>query len=140
MISFSVTVETSILKWKLQWLLLGSFLDKFGRLFISTSGHIGSISRHFYVSFCVVCSLHRFDSSSFFVSSASTQIVFIKFVLQESYYNLGRAMHQLGLLPAAMHYYKQALDAKPMIEGDKVFDLSQEAAFNLSLIYQGLTL
>ena len=48
-------------------------------------------------------------------------------------------MHQLGLLPAAMHYYKQALDAKPMIEGDKVFDLSQEAAFNLSLIYQGLT-
>ena len=94
----------------------------------------------FNVSFCVVCSLHRFDSSSFFVSSASTQIVFIKFVLQESYYNLGRAMHQLGLLPAAMHYYKQALDAKPMIEGDKVFDLSQEAAFNLSLIYQGLTL
>ena len=24
---------------------------------------------------------------------------------QESYYNLGRAMHQLGILPAALHYY-----------------------------------
>lgn len=45
-------------------------------------------------------------------------------------------MHQLGLIPAAMHYYKKALDSKPMIEGQKSFDLSSEAAFNLSLIYQ----
>jgi hypothetical protein len=45
-------------------------------------------------------------------------------------------MHQLGLFPAAMHYYKKALAAKPIIEGDGLFDLSQEAAFNLSLIYQ----
>ena len=26
---------------------------------------------------------------------------------QEVYYNLGRAMHQLGLLPAAIFYYKK---------------------------------
>jgi hypothetical protein len=45
-------------------------------------------------------------------------------------------MHQLGLFPAAMHYYKKALAAKPIIEDDGLFDLSQEAAFNLSLIYQ----
>ena len=57
--------------------------------------------------------------------------------LQESYYNLGRAMHQLGLFPAALHYYKKTLETKPMIEREKIFDLSREAAFNLSLIYQG---
>ena len=34
---------------------------------------------------------------------------------QESYYNLGRAMHQLGLLPAALHYYKKALDLEPAV-------------------------
>ena len=41
---------------------------------------------------------------------------------QESYYNLGRAMHQLGLLPAALHYYKKALDLEPAVgsgEGDE---------------------
>jgi hypothetical protein len=32
-------------------------------------------------------------------------------------------MHQLGLLPAAMYYYKKALETKPMIEGDEIFDL-----------------
>ena len=26
---------------------------------------------------------------------------------QETYYNLGRAMHQLGILPAAIHYYEK---------------------------------
>ena len=36
---------------------------------------------------------------------------------QESYYNLGRAMHQLGLLPAALHYYKKALDLQPAVQG-----------------------
>ena len=34
---------------------------------------------------------------------------------QESYYNLGRAMHQLGLLPAALHYYKKALDLEAAV-------------------------
>jgi general transcription factor 3C polypeptide 3 (transcription factor C subunit 4) len=57
---------------------------------------------------------------------------------QESYYNLGRAMHQLGLLPAALHYYKKALDLKPAVgESGGRFDLRRETAFNISLIYQG---
>merc|ERR1711997_916192 len=40
---------------------------------------------------------------------------------QETFYNLGRAMHQLGLLPAALHYYKKALAAGPIVQrsGDK---------------------
>ena len=45
-------------------------------------------------------------------------------------------MHQLGLIPAAMHYYKKALDTRPMIEDGKIYDLSSEAAFNLALIYR----
>jgi len=44
-------------------------------------------------------------------------------------------MHQLGLFPAAMHYYKRVLDCEPPI-GDEGFNLSMEAAFNLSLIYR----
>ena len=73
---------------------------------------------------------------------------------QESYYNLGRAMHQLGLLPAALHYYKKALEVGPIIneqrgkecEGDSnisakgpannLYDLSRETAHNVALIYQ----
>ena len=55
---------------------------------------------------------------------------------QETYYNLGRAMHQLGILPAAMHYYKKVLDMEPPIPGDQSFDLRREAAFNLSLMYK----
>ena len=58
---------------------------------------------------------------------------------QEVNYNLGRAMHQLGLLPAALFYYKKGLEQGPSIreEGssDKIFDLSREIAFNMSLIY-----
>ncbi len=46
-------------------------------------------------------------------------------------------MHQLGLLPAALHYYKQALETKPVIEGDYNMDLSREIAYNMALIYQG---
>lgn len=30
-------------------------------------------------------------------------------VCQESMYNLGRALHQMGLTHLAMHYYQQAL-------------------------------
>ena len=54
----------------------------------------------------------------------------------ETYYNLGRAMHQLGILPAAMHYYKKVLEMEPPISGDESFDLKREAAFNLSLMYK----
>ena len=50
-------------------------------------------------------------------------------------------MHQLGLLPAALFYYKKGLEQGPSIEKEKdsghpnIFDLSKEIAFNMSLIY-----
>ncbi|KAK3873926.1 hypothetical protein Pcinc_021104 [Petrolisthes cinctipes] len=52
---------------------------------------------------------------------------------QESMYNLGRAHHQLNLLPQAVHYYKLALECPP---AEETPDLSREIAFNLALIYQ----
>ena len=70
---------------------------------------------------------------------------------QETFYNLGRAMHQLGILPAALHYYKKALDVGPIIKPDgsagetsgdlkdqklNIYDLSRETAHNIALIYQ----
>jgi len=60
---------------------------------------------------------------------------------QEVNYNIGRAMHQLSLLPAALFYYKKGLEMGPSIkqevgkEGHNMFDLSREIAFNMSLIY-----
>uniref|UniRef100_A0A8D3BL31 General transcription factor IIIC, polypeptide 3 n=1 Tax=Scophthalmus maximus TaxID=52904 RepID=A0A8D3BL31_SCOMX len=58
---------------------------------------------------------------------------------QESLYNLGRALHQMGLTHLAIHYYQKALALPAQkLEGiaeDQV-DLSREIAFNLSLIYQ----
>ncbi|KAJ8252810.1 hypothetical protein GJAV_G00205870 [Gymnothorax javanicus] len=58
---------------------------------------------------------------------------------QESLYNIGRALQQLGLAHLAIHYYQQALNTPPPslegIEDDQV-DLRREIAFNLSLIYQ----
>ena len=49
-------------------------------------------------------------------------------------------MHQLGLLPAALHYYKKALTLKPVVDSKDdtlgIYDLQREIAFNLSLIYQ----
>ena len=50
-------------------------------------------------------------------------------------------MHQLGLLPAALFYYKKGLEQGPSIGKEKdsghpnIFDLSKEIAFNMSLIY-----
>lgn len=58
---------------------------------------------------------------------------------QETMYNLGRALHQMGLTHMAIHYYQKALSLPPdKLEGideDQV-DLRREIAFNLSLIYQ----
>ncbi|XP_033837694.1 general transcription factor 3C polypeptide 3 [Periophthalmus magnuspinnatus] len=58
---------------------------------------------------------------------------------QESMYNIGRALHQLGLAHLAIHYYEKALSLPPEklegIEEDQV-DLRREISFNLSLIYQ----
>ena len=60
-------------------------------------------------------------------------------------------MHQLGILPAALHYYKKALDVGPIIKPDgsagetsgdlkdqqlNIYDLSRETAHNIALIYQ----
>ncbi|XP_054628757.1 general transcription factor 3C polypeptide 3 [Dunckerocampus dactyliophorus] len=59
---------------------------------------------------------------------------------QESMYNLGRALHQLGLTHLAIHYYQKALVLPAQkLEGiaDDQVDLRREVAFNLSLIYQG---
>ncbi|XP_032226353.2 general transcription factor 3C polypeptide 3 [Nematostella vectensis] len=64
---------------------------------------------------------------------------------QESYYNIGRAFHQLGLNHFAVHYYKLALDSpyhngspdtsqQPQVS--ECYDLHREAAYNLSLIYR----
>lgn len=56
---------------------------------------------------------------------------------QEVHYNIGRAFHQLGLLPPAIYHYKEALNfTSPLIETyPHLLDLKQEAAFNLYLIY-----
>ncbi|XP_054825864.1 general transcription factor 3C polypeptide 3 [Eublepharis macularius] len=58
---------------------------------------------------------------------------------QESLYNLGRGLHQLGLVHLAIHYYQKALQLPPLvlegIEADQT-DLRRDIAFNLSLIYQ----
>ena len=59
--------------------------------------------------------------------------------IQECYYNLGRAMHQLGILPSAIHFYEKALNCRPSVTTGtraKIFDLSREIAFNLSLVYR----
>lgn len=57
---------------------------------------------------------------------------------QESFYNLGRAMHQLNLLPQAIFYYKKALQMPIPSFSWKGPDLNltKEVAFNLSLIYK----
>lgn len=60
-------------------------------------------------------------------------------VCQESMYNLGRALHQIGLTHLAIHYYQMALTLPAQkLEGipDDHLDLRREIAFNLSLIYQ----
>ena len=47
-------------------------------------------------------------------------------------------MHQLNLLPAALFYYKKALELGPSVtdSSETLFDLKHEIAFNISLIYQ----
>jgi len=58
---------------------------------------------------------------------------------QEVYYNIGRGMHQLGLLPQALDFYLKAIKCPPSVTKGKhahIFDLSREIAFNVSLIYR----
>lgn len=52
---------------------------------------------------------------------------------QESYYNLGRAMHQMGLLHLAVEMYERALACQSVELED--FNLRKETAYNLSRIY-----
>lgn len=51
---------------------------------------------------------------------------------QEADYNMGRALHQLGLLHLAIPYYRKAMTS---VNVDEKYDLSRNAAFNLQLIY-----
>ncbi|GIX70562.1 general transcription factor 3C polypeptide 3, partial [Caerostris extrusa] len=57
---------------------------------------------------------------------------------QETYYNIGRALHQLGIKEGAIHFYKRALLCPPPLTGPEqdTFDLRREIAYNLCLIYQ----
>ncbi|XP_048758832.1 general transcription factor 3C polypeptide 3-like isoform X2 [Ostrea edulis] len=56
---------------------------------------------------------------------------------QETYYNMGRALHQLGLTYAAVHYYKKGLSYPPVVEDEENrFDLTRQLAYNLMLIYK----
>ncbi|XP_034933686.1 general transcription factor 3C polypeptide 3-like isoform X2 [Chelonus insularis] len=57
---------------------------------------------------------------------------------QESDYNIGRLLHQIGLLTGALHFYKLVLDSPPselIASRPELFDLRREAAFNIHLIY-----
>ncbi|XP_043793207.1 general transcription factor 3C polypeptide 3-like isoform X2 [Apis laboriosa] len=57
---------------------------------------------------------------------------------QETYYNMGRVFHHIGLLPAAVHFYKLVLNKNPgdlVKKNSYLLDLKKEAAFNLHLIY-----
>eukprot|EP00058_Branchiostoma_floridae_P028545 XP_002614036.1 hypothetical protein BRAFLDRAFT_113732 [Branchiostoma floridae] len=60
---------------------------------------------------------------------------------QEAYYNVGRALHQIGLEHLAIHYYQKALHMAPPDVGDnkysQLLDLRREVAYNLALIYSG---
>ncbi|XP_078494320.1 general transcription factor 3C polypeptide 3 [Ciona intestinalis] len=65
---------------------------------------------------------------------------------QESFYNMGRALHQIGLETYAVLYYKRALAAPPPTVKQQnalghqnivpKFDLTCEIGYNLSLIYR----
>lgn len=52
---------------------------------------------------------------------------------QETYYNVGRAFHQLGFVRYALELYRSALKT-PLKIHDKRFDLSPEIAYNMAQI------
>lgn len=55
---------------------------------------------------------------------------------QEALFNVGRALHELGLLHMALHMYQRALAVPPAVqEMPEVFDLRREIAFNVSQLY-----
>ncbi|XP_077535333.1 general transcription factor 3C polypeptide 3 [Haemaphysalis longicornis] len=55
---------------------------------------------------------------------------------QEALYNVGRALHQMGLPHLASQLYRQALEQPPAVpDMPEIFDLRREIAFNLSQLY-----
>ena len=54
-------------------------------------------------------------------------------MVQESYYNFGRACHQIGLKFVAVEYYNKALAAESVSEGS---DLTRVIAYNLMMLYK----
>ncbi|CAH1774088.1 unnamed protein product [Owenia fusiformis] len=59
---------------------------------------------------------------------------------QEAYYNMGRALHQLGILYAAVHYYEKALTFEPVIsDNNEIFDLRPTIAYNIIVLFEWLT-
>ncbi|RCK57487.1 Transcription factor tau subunit [Candida viswanathii] len=60
-----------------------------------------------------------------------------KFELQEIEYNFGRFFHTIGLFTLAVKQYEKVLEMKDdfVDAGDEDYDMSWEAAYNLSLIY-----
>ncbi|XP_050402015.1 general transcription factor 3C polypeptide 3 isoform X1 [Patella vulgata] len=98
------------------------------------------------VNLCVgLCYIHiacqKFSAKkhSLFVQGISmlNKYIELRGECQETYYNMGRALHQLDLKYAAVFYYKKALTFPPVIDHpDAIYDLRRETAFNLSLIYE----
>jgi len=56
---------------------------------------------------------------------------------QESNYNMGRALHFLGLFSSALQFYKKVLRSEPVkSKHPHVVNLCREAAFNIAQIYR----
>ena len=56
---------------------------------------------------------------------------------QESFYNIGRAFHQIELYPQAIDYYRKSLSCKPLKaeSSSKAYSTEMYTAHNLSRIY-----
>lgn len=94
----------------------------------------------FHVAVCylhLICQSHTLDKCSLFTQMVAFLSDYIQKVgkCQESYYNVGRAFHQLGFYRYAVELYTIALHT-PLKVHDERFDLSPEIAFNLSQIYR----
>ncbi|XP_067129558.1 general transcription factor 3C polypeptide 3 [Centruroides vittatus] len=100
-----------------------------------------------YVMFCIGLTFVHLACQKFAEKRHSLVIQSCAFLMryyelrgecQESLYNLGRAMHQLGLNSVALHFYKKALACPLPISSDNqdIFDLRHEIAYNMCLIYQ----
>lgn len=95
-------------------------------------------SFHVAISYLhLICQSHTLDKCSLFTQMIAFLSDYIQKVgkCQESYYNVGRAFHQLGFYRYAVELYTIALHT-PLKVHDQRFDLSPEIAFNLSQIYR----